>query len=52
MASYIVPYEIASIADTAFLDVFNYFDDENTEQDIPENLKPLSESDNQEYENE
>lgn len=35
----VVPYEINSIADTQFMDVFPYFSDE--EEQIPENLKLL-----------
>ena len=42
LSTYVVPYEISSITDTLFMDVFPYFtDEENTE--IPENLKPLNE---------
>lgn len=39
LATFIVPYEIVSISDTTFVDVFPYFSDEN--EMIPENLKPL-----------
>lgn len=41
LSTYVVPYEIASIADTLFMDVFPYF--EEGEAPIPENLRPLSE---------
>ena len=41
LASFVVPYEIASLTDTQFMDVFPYFSDE--EEQIPENLKPLTE---------
>lgn len=39
LATFIVPYEIANIADTQFMDVFPYFTDE--EEQIPGNLRPL-----------
>lgn len=39
LSSFVVPYEIAGIADTAFMDVYPYFDDE--EKALPDNLKPL-----------
>ncbi len=42
LSTFVVPYEIDSIADTQFMDVFPYFSDE--EEEIPGNLKPLSES--------
>ncbi|MDL2231636.1 DUF4494 domain-containing protein [Porphyromonadaceae bacterium OttesenSCG-928-L07] len=41
LATYVVPYEVSSITDTTFMDVFPYFSDENEE--VPENLKPLHE---------
>ena len=41
LSSFVVPYEIESIADTSIMDVFPYFS-EQAEQ-IPENLKPLQE---------
>ena len=41
LSSFVVPYEIAGIADTAFMDVYPYFDDE--EKALPDNLKPLEE---------
>ena len=41
LASFVGPYEIASLTDTQFMDVFPYFSDE--EEQIPENLKPLTE---------
>ena len=40
LATFVVPYEIVSITDTQFMDVFPYFSDESEE--VPENLKPLS----------
>ncbi len=39
MSTYVVPYEIVSLTDTLFMDVFPYFRDEN--ETIPANLKPL-----------
>ena len=41
LATFIVPYEIASIADTPIVDVYPYVS--NEEEVIPENLKPLKE---------
>lgn len=51
LATFVVPYEIDSITDTQFMDVFPYFSDGNEE--LPENLKPLVdwEDENQEEEN-
>jgi hypothetical protein len=46
MSNYIVPYEIASIADTTFMDVFPYFKGEDETEEIPENLTPISEFEN------
>ena len=46
LASFVVPYEIASLTDTQFMDVFPYFSDE--EEQIPENLKPLNEEKSEE----
>ena len=40
LETFVVPYEIVSITDTQFIDVFTYFSDENEE--VPENLKPVS----------
>lgn len=39
LSTFVVPYEIASITDTQFMDVYPYFDEE--EEQIPENLSPL-----------
>lgn len=41
LATFVVPYEIASLSDTAFMDVFPYFSEEN--ESLPEHLKPVSE---------
>ena len=41
LSTYVVPYEIASLADTAFMDVFPYFSDD-AQQVVPEHLKPLN----------
>lgn len=38
LSTFVVPYEICSIADTQFMDVFPYFSEDNQ---IPNNLKPL-----------
>lgn len=38
LSTFVVPYEIASLADTLFMDVFPYFADE---EKIPANLKPV-----------
>ena len=43
LSTYVVPYEIVSLADTTFMDVFPYFSDGNDE--IPDNLRPLVEED-------
>lgn len=40
LSTYVVPFEIASLADTTIMDVFPYFSEE-AEKDIPSNLKPL-----------
>ncbi|WP_018337107.1 MULTISPECIES: DUF4494 domain-containing protein [Butyricimonas] len=40
LSTYVVPFEIASLADTTIMDVFPYFSDD-AEQTIPSNLKPL-----------
>lgn len=42
LATYLVPYEVTSISDTAFMDVFPYFSE--TENELPDNLKPLEEN--------
>lgn len=39
LATFVVPYEVTSIADTQFMDVFPYFSGEN--EIIPDNLKPV-----------
>lgn len=39
LATFVVPYEVTSIADTQFMDVFPYFSGEN--EMIPDNLKPV-----------
>ena len=39
LSSFVVPYEIQSIADTTIMDVFPYFSDQD--EQIPENLKPI-----------
>lgn len=41
LSTFVVPYEIASISDTLFLDVFPYLSGE--EEEIPSNLKPIQE---------
>lgn len=38
LATFVVPWEVASISDTQFADVFPYFEDDAEE--MPENLKP------------
>ena len=40
LSTYVVPFEISSLADTNIMDVFPYFSDD-AEQPIPSNLKPL-----------
>lgn len=40
----LIPYEIASITASPIIDVFPYFTEDNKE-DIPDNLKPLAETD-------
>lgn len=44
LSTFVVPYEIQSITDTQFMDVFPYFSEE--EPEIPENLKPLETEEN------
>lgn len=39
LATFVVPYEVTSIADTQFMDVFPYFSGEN--EIIPDHLKPV-----------
>lgn len=39
LSTFVVPYEIQSITDTQFMDVFPYFSEED--QEVAENLKPL-----------
>lgn len=41
LSTFVVPYQIESLADTQFMDVFPYFSEE--EEKIPENLRPLTE---------
>lgn len=38
LSTFVVPYEISSITDTQFMDVFPYFTED---EQIPDNLKPL-----------
>lgn len=40
LSTYVVPFEIASLADTTIMDVFPYFS-EDSEQTIPSNFKPM-----------
>lgn len=37
LSTFVVPYEVASLADTTFMDVYPYFGNE----EVPDNLKPL-----------
>lgn len=39
-------YEIPSVQETMIMDVFKYFEDEELNPEIPDNLKPLSEVEN------
>ena len=39
LSSFVVPYEIQSIADTTIMDVFPYFSEQD--EQIPENLTPI-----------
>lgn len=50
MSTFVVPYEIGSISDTSFMDVFPYFSDGNEE--LTDNLRPLKkdESDDTDFE--
>lgn len=41
LSTYVVPFEIDAIADTAFMDVFPYFSDDEAQR-LPENVKPVS----------
>ncbi|MCH4896776.1 MAG: DUF4494 domain-containing protein [Marinifilaceae bacterium] len=41
-STYVIPYEISQIADTKIMDVYPYFKGDG-EEEIPENLKPISE---------
>lgn len=44
----IVPYTIKSVIESPIIEIFPYF--ENTEEEIPDNLTPLSEIKNEEFE--
>lgn len=46
LSTFVVPYEIGSITDTQFMDVFPYFSEEG--ETVPENLKPLEEGEPEE----
>lgn len=48
LSTFVVPYEIESIADTSFMDVFPYFSDDSEE--IPANLTPLENEEAEEEE--
>lgn len=48
LSTYVIPYEIASLNDTQFMDVFPYFSDGNDE--IPDNLRPLEKQDAEDFE--
>lgn len=48
LSTFVVPYEIGSIADTQFMDVFPYFNEE--ENSVPDNLRPLAEVETEEEE--
>lgn len=48
LSTYVIPYEIASLNDTQFMDVFPYFSDGNDE--TPANLKPLEKQDAEDFE--
>ncbi|MFA8433602.1 MAG: DUF4494 domain-containing protein [Marinifilaceae bacterium] len=45
LSSWLVPFEMPSIAESPLMDVFPYFKDEEVNEEIPENLKPISEID-------
>ena len=49
-STYIVPFEIAQVSDTNIMDVYPYF--KNEEEEIPDNLTPLSqtEENNEDFE--
>ena len=42
LSTFVVPYEVASLADTTFMDVYPYFGNE----EVPDNLKPLDAGEN------
>lgn len=50
LSTFVVPYEIMSITDTPFMDVFPYFSEEN--ETIPEHLKPVDPSEQDSFEEE
>jgi hypothetical protein len=43
MRNFLIPYEVTDINLTPILDVFPYSADEDKEQEIPANMRPLSE---------
>lgn len=45
-STYIVPYEIAGISDTSIMDVYPYIKSEEENEDIPNNLRALSDIEN------
>ena len=44
LSTYVVPWDIASLAETTIMDVFPYFGD-GADDSVPDNLKPLSAAD-------
>lgn len=44
LSTYVVPWDIASLAETTIMDVFPYFGD-GADGSVPDNLKPLSAAD-------
>lgn len=43
LATFLIPWEVGSITDTNIMDVYPYISDDDKEEKIPENLKPLEE---------
>ena len=43
LSTVLVPYRISNITETKIVDIFPYFDSEEEEESIPDNLKPIEE---------
>lgn len=56
LSEMIVPWDLKMVQESPIIDVFPFFEEENTEQEIPDNLKPLADKEgdinNEEFETE